>query len=269
MRKIYFYLLTLLAWSMFAVSCEQAQDLEAPGSSQTNSGPVAPGGDSSPLCFTLQIEGGDYSVGIVDRLVTPEKVTIVTASMCPYTYFYTIPSGMEPDMDAIEIIATNSSMRYIRGFCDQYGCYSHADTYHYAYFWNRPETLTAIFEPTNYRPDPLPPGVDDNTSKPDVERAVDVTISMERLGGAFDLTAHYTDINQHSITTGIGSYTTLYNVSTKKPLSIEVRNTTEYAGQLTFYSNGTEKVVRLGRHSSETVNYSFKDVYGSCNIRIY
>lgn len=223
MKKIYHYLFSLLFISMSFLSCEAPPEV-TPTENETTSEPLSSVRSPSPRSFTLNITGGDYSVGIIDRFTDPPKITIVSPSMCPYTYLYQIPENVTPKINDIEIIATNSSMRHIVGFCDDYGCYSHFGTYIYAVFWNGSQNITALFDPTNWRPDPLPPGIDDeggSGSEPSSEYS-DVSITVEAMG--INVTVEYLTKSGNIVKTPIAGVTLLSQIQKDYGINMELYN---------------------------------------------
>ena len=86
MKKMNRFLSALFLLSITMVSCEKLQEIESLKTNVTTTDVD----DSEPTYFRLDIEGGDYSVGIIDRLVSPKRVTIVTKDMCPFIYYYAV-----------------------------------------------------------------------------------------------------------------------------------------------------------------------------------
>lgn len=253
------------------VSCENADEIVPFQAGITNTNVTTTDVDDSvPTYFRLNIEGGEYSVGIIDRLVEPERVTIVTQDMCPFIYYYTIPEGVTPEEDDIEVIATNSSMRHIAGFRDDYGSYAHSQTFHYAVFWKGTINITALFE-ENWRSGsvPLPKGVDDsgNTSSL-AKKMVKVDINMNRFGNVFTLMSKYMDHNNNLHTTDISTFTTL-SVLAGSTLTIEAWSSSQYGGKLTFNANGREREVNFRAFGYEIVEYPLPSDGGNLNISIY
>lgn len=263
MKKKYYNLLILLFISIPFISCESPQEIVPTG---IKSASEAPSDGSSPRSFILDITGGSYSVGIVNKFTEPPKITIVTTAMCPYTYFYEIPSRIvTPKVDDIEIIATNSSMRYIRGFCDDYSCYSHADTYHYAVFWNGSQHIKAVFDPTNWRPDPLPIGIDDGGTsgiKPDY---ADVSITIEAKD--INVNASYVDKHGNSIYTPIAGVTLLSSIRTKEGVSLDIHNITRNTIKIYFYNGSNTSDAQISPWGSMTT--TLKPTSANYHYRIY
>lgn len=77
MKKMNHFLSVLFLLSITMISCEKLQEIESFKTDVT----ATDIDDSGPTYFRLDIEGGNYSVGIIDRFVFPERVTIVTKDM--------------------------------------------------------------------------------------------------------------------------------------------------------------------------------------------
>lgn len=96
---------------MFLISCEATQEITPTDNSTSGivSRSDVPTPGTSPKSFTLNITGGNYSVGIINRFNDPPTVTIVSPSMCPYSYYYQIPNNVTPNVFDVEIIATTKA----------------------------------------------------------------------------------------------------------------------------------------------------------------
>lgn len=252
MKKMNHFLSVLFLLSITMISCEKLQEIESFKTDVT----ATDINDSGPTYFRLDIEGGDYSVGIIDRLVSPERVTIVTKDMCPFIYYYAIPEGVTPKDEDIEVIATNSSMPHIMGFRDEYGSYAHTQTYHYAVFWNGSIDITALFEENWRAGSKLPKGADDGEyGSGSAAKMVKVDISMQRIGHVFTLKANYTDHNKNLQATDIFMFTTL-NVLAGSTLTIEAWSNSEYGGELIFDVNGSEQKMKFRGFGYERLDFS-------------
>lgn len=256
MKKNFYYLFSLLFISMFLFSCEATQEVTPTENntpkllSKENASTLS----SSPRSFTLNITGGDYAVGIINRFHNPPTITIVSPSMCPYPYYYEIPDNVTPNIFDIEIIATNSSMRHIVGFCDDYGCYSHADTYHYGLFGsNIPQNITALFDPTNWRPDPLPPGVDEEGGSgeiPTQPEYADVSITVEAPN--INVTIDYINRYDTFVQTAIAGVTILSQIKASYGVNLDLYNANSGYTKVHFYDGKSTSDALIAPFSSIT-----------------
>lgn len=271
MEKLFYYLSALLMFSAM-VSCEGLQEIE-PLQEETKTSVITTSnvGDSGPTYFILDIESNgveDCKVGIVDKLSGKKKVTIVTQKMCPYIYYYEIPDGKTPEVDDIEVIATNSCMQHIAGFRDDFGSYAHSQTYLYAVFWQGTTHITAVFE-RDFRSYPLPEGVDESSSTEDMKRTVDVDIAMQRMGNMFSIKAQYFDFDNCLQNCDIISFHTL-SVLAGTTLQIEVSSNSDYGGQLFFQlNNGEPRTVKISSKWAETIDYQIPKDSDGIRIDIY
>lgn len=267
MKKIYHYLFSMLFISMSFLSCEAPPEV-IPTENKPTSETLSSVRSSSPRSFTLNITGGDYSVGIIDRFTDPPKITIVSPSMCPYTYLYQIPENVTPKINDIEIIATNSSMRHIVGFCDDYGCYSHSGTYSYGVFWNGSQNITALFDPTNWRPDPLPPGVDDEGGSgggetPPEYSNVSITVETMDVSIIIEYINRYGDL----VKTSIAGVTMLNQIQTNYGVKMEITNSNSNYVKVHFHdgSGTTDELIAPFGTFSKTISPTSANYY----YRIY
>lgn len=256
MKKNFYYLFSLLFISMFLISCEATQEITPTDNSTSGivSRSDVPTPEPNLRSFTLNITGGDYSVGIINKFNNPPTVTIVSASMCPYNYIYEIPNNIvTPKYDDIEIIATNLSMRHIDGFCDEYGCYKHAGTYHYGVFWQNAQNITALFSPTTWRPDPLPPGVDEEGGSgeiPSLSEYADVSITVEAPN--INVTADYINRYDTFVQTAIAGVTVLNQIKVSYGVNLELYNTNSGYTKVHFYDGKSTSDVLIPPFSSIT-----------------
>ncbi len=255
MKKNFYYLFSLLFINMFLISCEATQEITPTDNSTSGivSRSDVPTPGTSPKSFTLNITGGNYSVGIINRFNDPPTVTIVSPSMCPYSYYYQIPNNVTPNVFDVEIIATNQSMRYIAGFCDEDGCYSHADTYHYAVCGSSAQNITAVFDPTNWRPDPLPPGVDEEGGSgeiPSLSEYANVSITVEAPN--INVTADYINRYDTFVQTAIAGVTVLNQIKVSYGVNLELYNTNSGYTKVHFYDGKSTSDVLIPPFSSIT-----------------
>lgn len=267
MKKIYHYLFSMLFISMSFLSCEAPPEV-IPTENKPTSETLSSVRSSSPRSFTLNITGGDYSVGIIDRFTDPPKITIVSPSMCPYNYLYQIPENVTPNYTDIEIIATNSSMRHIVGFCDDYGCYSHSGTYSYGVFWNGSQNITALFDPTNWRPDPLPPGIDDEGGSgggetPPEYSNVSITVETMDVSIIIEYINRYGDL----VKTSIAGVTMLNQIQTNYGVKMEITNSNSNYVKVHFHdgSGTTDELIAPFGTFSKTISPTSANYY----YRIY
>lgn len=185
------------------ISCEQALTFEPIGQNGKSSKSLRMDDEVSYLVdrsftFDIEGEGGNFSVNIINRLERPTKVVKVTKAMCPYYYELLVPENMleHADICDVEIIATNSCIRHIDGFRDDFGTYCHYDTYHYGVLgYLHTTTLTAIFDMNTDRDIYVPDENEGGTTPSDF---VNVTLEEAVTNGTFYFDVAYTSASGHN-----------------------------------------------------------------------
>ncbi len=184
------------------ISCEQALTFEPTSQNSKSSKSLRMDSEVSYLVdrsfmFGIEGEGDNFSVNIINRLERPTKIVKVTKAMCPYYYKLLVPVEVldRADISDVEVIATNSCIRHIDGFRDDFGTYCHSDTYHFGVLGPRhTTTLTAIFDMDTDRDIYVP---DENEGDITPANFVNVVLEEAVTNGTFRFDVAYTSASGH------------------------------------------------------------------------